>query len=188
MVALVAAVALAPWAHPPHFRPLPGWHLGSGGTFESSYGPNPAVASPKESTAWMVKGVRYRDRRTADPPTATLAQLPRDGIVVFAVVYQGVTNASRPIALRLDRSNHYPCCDGTYVPGGEYSLTGAGPGAAYSVIVRVYFGRPPTRSMLAQAQRALDRLELPAPRSRRNVTDAGPPRRRTQPNRRIRLG
>jgi len=65
--------------------------------------------------------------------------------------------------LRLDRARRYPCCDGTYVAGGEYALAGAGP-AAYSVIVRVYFGSPPTRSLRAQAQRALERLELPLPR------------------------
>jgi hypothetical protein len=58
------------------------------------------------------------------------------------------------------------------VPGGEYSLVGAGPAAAYSVIVRLYFGRPPTRSSLAQAQRALDRLELPAPMSTTTVAPA----------------
>ena len=39
----------------------------------------------------------------------------------------------------------------------------AGPGA-YSVIVRVYFGSPPTRSARVQAQRAIEQLELPLPR------------------------
>ncbi len=66
--------------------------------------------------------------------------------------------------MRLDRARRYPCCDGTYVAGGEYALAGAGPAAAYSVIVRVYFGSPPTRALRAQAQRALERLELPLPR------------------------
>ena len=165
MVELVAAVAVAPWAHPLRFRPLPGWQRGAGGTFNSSYGPGGDVASPKESTAWIAKGVRYRDARTADPPDATLSRLPRGAIVVFAVVYQSARNPERRIDLRLDRARRYPCCDGTYVPGGEYALVGGGPGAAYSVIVRVYFGSSPTRSMREQAQRALDRLELPLPRS-----------------------
>jgi hypothetical protein len=164
MVALVAAVALAPWAQPLRFRPLPGWRSGANGTFNSSYGPAGDIASPKESSAWMTKGVRYRDRRTTDPPDATLSLLPRRGIVVFAVVYQTARNAERPIVLRLDKARRYPCCDGTYVAGGEYALAGAGPALAYSVIVRVYFGSPPTRSMRAQAQRALDRLKLPPPR------------------------
>jgi len=112
----------------------------------------------------MAKGVRYRDGPTADPPDATLSELPRGGIVVFAVVYQSAQNSAKRIVLRLADARRYPCCDGTYVAGGEYGLAGAGPAAAYSVIVRVYFGSPPTRSMRAQAQRALDHLELPLPR------------------------
>ena len=163
MVELVAAVALAPWAQPLRFRPLSGWQRGASGTLNSSYGPVPGIESPKESTAWTARGVRYRDRPTADPPVATLARLPRQGVVVFAVIYQSAQRARR-IALRLDRAKRYPCCDGTYVAGGEYALAGAGPAAAYSVIVRVYFGSPPTRALRAQAQRALERLELPLPR------------------------
>lgn len=161
---LLAAVALAPWAQPVRFRPLPGWQRGANGTFNSSYGPAGDIAAPKESTAWMANGVRYRDRRRADPPDATLSRLPPRGIVVFAVVYQTAQNTQRRIVLRLDKARRYPCCDGTYVAGGEFAVTGAGPGLAYSVIVRVYFGSIPTRSMRAQAQRALDHLELPSPR------------------------
>jgi hypothetical protein len=112
----------------------------------------------------MARGVRYRDRPTADPPDATLSQLPPRGIVVFAAVYQSARNTGKPIDLRLVRARRYPCCDGTHVEGGEYALAGFGPGAAYSVNVRIYFGSPPTRSMRAQAQRALDRLQLPSPR------------------------
>lgn len=164
MLELVAAVALASWTQPLRFRPLPGWQSGASGTIDSSYGPSADIASPKESTAWMARGVRYRDGPRADPPDATLAQLPRRGIVVFAVIYQAAQNAERRIDLRLDHARRYPCCDGTYVAGGEHALVGAGPAAAYSVIVRVYFGSPPTRSMRAQAQRALDRLRLPPPR------------------------
>ena len=164
MLELVVSVALAPWAQPPRFRPLPGWQRGTGGTFNSSYGPAGGIASPKESTAWIAKGVRYRDGPTADPPDATLSELRRGGIVVFAVVYQSAQKAASRIVLRLADARRYPCCDGTYVAGGEYGLAGAGRAAAYSVIVRVYFGSPPTRSMRAQAQRALDHLELPVPR------------------------
>lgn len=163
MVELVAAVALAPWAHPPQFRPLAGWERGASGTFDSSYGPGGRVASPKESTAWATRGVRYHDGPRADPPDATLSRLPPRGIVVFAVVYQSARTVGRPVDLRLRVARRYPCCDGTYVAGGEYGLSGAGPRAAYSVIVRVYFGSPPTRSMRAAAQRALDHLELPPP-------------------------
>lgn len=164
MVELLAAAALAPWAQPVRFRPLPGWQSAANGTFNSSYGPAGDIASPQESTAWMAKGVTYRDRPTTDPPDATLSRLPRRGIVVFAVVYETARTVERRIVLRLDKAKRYPCCDGTYVAGGEYGLAGAGPGHAYSVIVRVYFGSPPTRSMRADAQRALDHLKLPSPR------------------------
>jgi hypothetical protein len=164
MVELIAAVALAPWSQPLSFRPLPGWRTGANGTFNSSYGPAPGVASPKESTAWMAMGTRYRDGRAADPPDATLSQLPRHGIVVFAAIYQSAQNAQRRIDLRFADAKRHPCCDGTYVTGGEYELAGTGPAAAYSVIVRVYFGSPPTRSMRARAQRALGHLQLPSRR------------------------
>ena len=164
MLELVAAMAIAPWAQPLRFQPLSGWHAGASGTFNSSYGPAPNIASPKESTAWMTRGVRYRDRRTADTPDATLSHLPPRAILVFAVVYESGRGTGRRIVLRIDRATRYRCCDGTYVAGGEYAMAGMGPEAAYSVIVRIYFGSPPTRSMLAQAQRALDHLELPLPR------------------------
>jgi len=164
MVELVAAMAIAPWAHPLRFRPLSGWSAGASGTFDSAYGPSPDVASPKESTAWMTSGARYRDGRTADPPDATMSHLPPRAILVFAVVFESGRHSGRRIELRIDRATRYDCCDGTHVAGGEYALAGLGPGAAYSVIVRVYFGSPPTRSMRARAQRALDRLELPRPR------------------------
>ena len=164
MVELVAALAVAPWAQPLRFRPLSGWQRGANGTFNSSYGAVEGIAPPKESTAWMVNGVRFRDRQTADPPDETLSRLPRRGIVVFAVIYQAAQTAQERIVLRMDRARRYPCCDGTHVAGGEYGLAGAGPGFAYSVIVRVYFGSPPTRAMREQAQHALDHLALPPSR------------------------
>ena len=164
MVELVAAVALAPWTQPLRFRPSAGWQTGASGTLNSSYGPAPNIAAPKESTAWTARGVRYLDRPTADPPNRTLSRLPRHGIVVFAVIYQSGRATERQIDLRLGHAKRYPCCDGTYVAGGEYELDGGGPTAVYSVIVRVYFGSPPTRSMRAQADHALDRLDLPLPR------------------------
>jgi len=164
MVELVAALAIAPWAQPLRFRALAGWRTGANGTFASSYGPVPDVRSPKESTAWMTTGVRYRDRRTADPPDATMSHLPPGGILVFAVAYESGRATGKRIDLRLGHATHRRCCDGTYVAGGQYALTGLGPDAAYSVIVRVYFGSPPTTALRARAQRALDRLELPPPR------------------------
>ena len=153
-----------PWAQPLHFRPLQGWQAGANGTFKSSYGPTPHNAEPKESTAWIARGARYRDPPTADPPDATLAHLPRHGILVFAVIYEAERNSEQPLALRFDDARRYPCCDGTYVAGDEYALAGVGPQAAYAVNVRVYFGSPPTRPMREQAQHALNHLELPTPR------------------------
>lgn len=164
MIELLAAAALAPWAQPLRFRPLPGWEARANGTFDSSYGPAPHVVSPKESTAWIVQGVRYRDRPSADPPNATLSHLPPAGIVVFAVIYESGQQRGKAIDLRFGRATRYPCCDGTSVPAGVYVLAGVGPRAAYAVIVRVYFGSTPTRSMRVRAQRVLDRLELPLPR------------------------
>jgi len=164
MVALVAALVIAPWAQPVRFGPLPAWQTGASGTLASSYGPVPGVTVPKESTAWIARGVRYRDRPSADPPNATLSHLPRQGIVVFVSVYESAAPRGSPIDLRLGHARRYPCCDGTYVPGGVYELAGAGPAAAYSVIVRVYYGSPPTSWMRAQAQHALKQLVLPPPR------------------------
>jgi hypothetical protein len=164
MLELVAAAALAPWAQPVRFRPLSGWQTGHSPTITSTYGPVPGVASPKESIAWTVKGARFRDRPSADPPARTLERLPARGILVSVVIYESGRKTRKPIELRLARARRFPCCDGTYVAGGEYGLGGSGPHNAYSVIVRVYFGSPPTRGMRAQAQRALDRVELPPPR------------------------
>jgi len=163
-VEIVAALAIAPWSQPVRFLPLRGWRTGTNGTFSSSFGPVPGVPTAKESTAWMAKGVRYRDRRTADPPDATLSRLPRGAVLVFATIYESGSVHGRRIELRLARATHSVCCDGTYVAGGQYALRGLGPEAAYSAIVRVYFGSAPTRAMRTQAQLALDHLELPRPR------------------------
>jgi hypothetical protein len=167
VVALVAAAVLAPWAHPLAFRPLRGWRRGASGTVRSHYGgATRRVAAPRASSAWIAKNVRYRDRATADPPNATLAHLPRNGIVVWAVIFEPAHVGEKWLRLDLDRARRLPCCDGAYVAGGDLELTGLGRRGAYSGIVRVYFGSPPTRALRLEAQRALNRLELPPPRSR----------------------
>jgi hypothetical protein len=117
-----------------------------------------------ESTAWAAFGVRYRDDATADPPNRTLQHLPRQAVIVWAVIYSPPATGDRPIRLLLRAARHLPCCEAARIAGGEYELTGTGPGHAYSVIVRIYFGAPPTQVMRAQAQRALNRLQLPSPR------------------------
>jgi hypothetical protein len=159
VIDLLAALALAPWAHPLAFRPLPGWSTGASGNVPSLYGPS-AVPAPKESAAWIARRVRYRDVATADPPNATLRHLQPPGLIVWAVIYQGRRRMQPSIRLELARTMHLPCCEGAYVSAGVYELTG-GPKGAYSVIVRVYFGARPTPASRAEAQRALDRLDLP---------------------------
>jgi hypothetical protein len=158
MVAFLAALALAPWAHPLAFRSLLGWQTGMSGT-HSAY-----VRTLLESSAWIARGVRYRDDATADPPNKTLKHLPRDGVIVWAVIDNPAQNGTKPIRLDVGKAKRFACCEGAYVAGGEYELTGSGPGRGYYVIVRIYFGSRPTGSLRAAAQQALDRLELPAPR------------------------
>jgi hypothetical protein len=162
VIELLAAIALTPWAHPLAFRPLPDWHTGASGTVNSLYdNASKRVRAPKESAAWMATNVRYRDQTTEDPPNRTLAHLRRDAVIVWAVIFQAGQRGQKPIHLDLHRAKYFPCCEGEYVPGGSYQLTGIGARGAYSVIVRFYFGSRPTRALRARAQRALDRLELP---------------------------
>jgi len=166
MIELIAVALLsAPWAHPLAVRPLPGWHTGISGNVRSAYvGKGKYTSVPQESSAWIATGVRYRDPPTADPPNATLGHIPSTGIIVWAVIYQDPKPGRSRIRLDLREAKHFACCEGAAVGGGEYELTGSGPSRAYSVIVRIYFGSPPTRALRSQAQRALDQLRLPAPR------------------------
>jgi hypothetical protein len=162
MVGPVVASALAVWAHPLAFRPAPGWRSGASGTLRSAYAPpSSRIPAPTESTAWTARHVRYRDPPTADPPNRTLAHLPRDAVIVWAVIFEADRPHQTPIRLRFDLARRFVCCEAAYVAGGSYDLVGRGPSGGYSAIVRIYFGSPPTRALRAQAQRALDRLELP---------------------------
>lgn len=126
MLGLLAAIAVAPWAHPLAFRPLTGWHTGASGNVDSRYD-NSSLRTPKESTAWIARNVRYRSSATADPPNKTLSHLPRNGLIVWAVIYQGRPRGQKPIRLDLRRARHLPCCEGERVAGGVSELTGAGP-------------------------------------------------------------
>lgn len=166
MAALFAALALAPWTHPLAFASLPGWQTGMRGNTRSAYVGPPLnrVKTPLESSAWIARNVRYRDDPTADPPNKTLRQLPRDGLIVWAVIYNPAQPGSAPIRLDLAKAKHFACCEGAGLAAGDYELDGAGPGRAYAVIVRIYFGSRPTRGLRIEAQRALDRLQLPARR------------------------
>ena len=108
VVELIAALAIAPWAQPSRFQPITGWQTGSNGTFASSYGPTPGTTSPKESTAWAARGIRYRDGRTADPPVETMSRLPRAAILVFAAIYESGQTKGKGIPRRLARATRYP--------------------------------------------------------------------------------
>jgi hypothetical protein len=80
------------------------------------------------------------------------------------VIFQGQLREHKPIKLNFKRARYLPCCEGARVAGGMYELHGFGPRRKYTVYVRIYFGARPTASKRAQAQKALDRLELPPPR------------------------
>jgi hypothetical protein len=86
-------------------------------------------------------------------------------VIVWALIYNNpAAGRHKPIRLALTAAKRFECCEAAAVSGGEWELTGAGPGGAYSVIVRVYFGSRPTSAMRAQAQQALNHLELPSAR------------------------
>jgi hypothetical protein len=164
VIPFLLALALAPWTHPLSFRPVTEWQTGASGNTRSAYvGHGPHAAAPLESAAWIARSVRYRDEATADPPNKTLAQLPPQGIIVWAVIYAPASDGRR-IQLDLRRARHLACCDGPVrVVGGTYELAGYGPHRAYSMIVRIYFGSRPTRNLLAAAQLALNHLRVPSP-------------------------
>lgn len=161
----LAALALAPWSHPLAFGHLAGWDTGRSGNTRSAYvGHTHRATTPLESAAWIARSVRYLDDPTADPPNKTLQHLPRQAVIVWAVIYSPVESGQKPIRLALNNAKYFACCEASYVAGGEWELTGSGRGRAYSVIVRIYFGSRPTGAMRAEAQRALNRLQLPPPR------------------------
>jgi hypothetical protein len=162
---LSVAAPIAPWSRPLSFGRLHGWGTGHSGNTCSAYvGPAARVGVPLESAAWIARGVRYRDDPTADPPNKTLRRLPPNAVIVWAVIYSNPgAGRQKPIRLALTAAKRFKCCEAAAVPGGEWELAGAGPGRAYSVIVRIYFGSRPTSAMRAQAQRALDQLHLPPP-------------------------
>jgi hypothetical protein len=164
LASLLISLALAPWSHPLAFAAGPGWQSGRSGTMRSAYAGARRVPTPLESAAWTATGVRYRDRATADPPNVTLRAIPPRAVIVWAVIYEPVSAHQARIRFALSAARRLACCEGEPVVGGMWELAGAGPGRAYSVIVRVYFGSLPTAAMRAQAQQALVRLRLPLPR------------------------
>src|SRR5579862_2163082 len=108
MIVFLAALAVTPWAHPLAFRPMPGWQTGASGNRPSRYGrPGKQVARPEESAAWAAMAVRYSDDATADPPNKTLAHLPPNGVLVWAVIYTAATRGQAPIRLVFDKAKRF---------------------------------------------------------------------------------
>ena len=159
MLALALAVAIAPWSHPLAFGKLAGWRTGASGNVRSVYVGRGSGATLM-STAWIARGVTYRDAATADPPNVTLAHLSKKAVIVWAVI-TGPASKEQPIRLSLAAAKHVPCCDAVGIVGGTDELHGSARRGAYSVIVRIYYGSVPTTAMRAAAAKALARLELP---------------------------
>lgn len=167
MIELLAATALAPWTRPLAFGSLPGWSRGASGTVNSLYdNATRRVPAPKESAAWIATNVRYSDRATEDPPNRTLAHLPREAVIVWAVIFQAPGISRKPIRLDLGRAKRFACCEGEGVPGGRVRAGWARAGR--SVLGHgAHLLRPApdtTRVLRAQAQHAIDRLALPPSR------------------------
>jgi hypothetical protein len=167
LVAFVAAVAV-PWLTPLRFASHPtGWKAGASGTYSLTIGP--AHQKYPVSVAWT-SNVPCRDCDHSNPPSATLHRLGSGGVVVWASIQiadpTGWPPAGRPLSphYSLTDASHFLCCDGEPVAGGAWELYGFGPRKAYGVLVRVYWGSTPTASMKADAQRALNALELPPAR------------------------
>jgi hypothetical protein len=60
-----------------------GWQTGATGTVDSGYvGHGKSVGVPKESAAWIARGVRYRSPAPEVPPDETLKVLRRGSIIV----------------------------------------------------------------------------------------------------------
>jgi hypothetical protein len=120
------------------------------------------------STAWA-SNVHYRDRATSDPPNNTLQRFPSSGVVVWAAIQPAIgwPPGGRRITIHSSLTDAYrfACCEAAYIDGGEWELYGFGPRRAYSVLIRIYWGSPPTRAMKRQAVRALRTLRLPQARS-----------------------
>jgi hypothetical protein len=157
--------AAVPWLVPLAFasRP-PGWHTGRSGTVSVHSGIH---APTPMSTAWAAN-VRYRDTATADPPNRTLTRMPRRGIVIWASIappdYWRPTGRRVSTRRTLAHAYRFACCEAAWIAGGEWEIYLFGPRRAYSVIVRVYWGSPPTRTMRAGAEGMLRRLHLPPAR------------------------
>jgi len=138
---------------PPHFRAVPGWHVGTAGPARAC-----AYVSPTrcmQAVGWA-STVRYRDCPNCIPPHRTLAHLPPGGIVI-QIVYA----RERPDRAQVGSwPPHIRARDVSAGFEGEPDRYGV-----FQTFIRtghlerslfVWFGRPhPTRRQLARANAEL---------------------------------
>lgn len=163
MIAELVAAAAAPWLRPLAFSlHRHGWHVGQSGTVYTEVG-RKHTRIPI-STAWAANVV-YRDRATSDPPNKTLQRFASSGVVVWAAIepVSGWPAGGRRVSAHYSLADAYrfPCCEAAYIGGGEWELYGLGPSRAYSVLIRIYWGSPPTVRMKQEAVRAIHALRFP---------------------------
>jgi hypothetical protein len=129
----------------PGFLPAQGWNT-------------VAAAQPRVASA-VAANVELLDApRQGGFPQRTLERLPADGILMVATLRpQGElagTSTVSSLSLRLEAAT--VSAEGRVT---RYRVSGAA--AGYQVDVDVYFGAPPSRSLLAEAQAELGRLAVP---------------------------
>jgi hypothetical protein len=164
LVLLTLGAAGCGGAGKPHFRSAAGWHLLSGRN-------ELAAANVQFASA---------DRSTASPPSRTVATLPRDGIVIWAMVgreSRHPPSSPTPLPLRLSEAvptnpfEGFGCAPA--VPVARcYAASGSvrrfvGQAGSYFVELYVFFGTDrPAVASVAAANAELARLRLPRVRAR----------------------
>jgi hypothetical protein len=137
----------------PHFRALPGWHVGSAG-------PAHACAYVGRNRCTQAAGwastVRYRDCPNCVPPHRTLSHLPPSGIVIQLTQARERPDRAQvgrwPLRVRADRiSAGFEGVPNRYGVFQAFSRTGHLERSLF-----VWFGRAhPTRRQLARANAEL---------------------------------
>ena len=148
---------------PAEFKPRPRWDVGTSG-------PDDVRADGEWVTAWAAT-VPYADAWNALPPSKTLNDLPRDGILIW--VSLGRNNRFPPDTagedafpprtppFLLKQFERRESWEGQVRDIPEYVLWGT-VRSQYQLDLRVYFGQPdPSEEMLAEAQAMVDGLVLP---------------------------
>jgi hypothetical protein len=168
VVAALVTAAVLPWLAPLKFTSNPNrWHSGASGTYYLVVGR--AHQREPVSVAWTAT-VRCPDCNHSTAPNATLRRLRPTDIVIWASIQRSYIAAwppsGRPLSSPYSLRDAYrlPCCDGVAVTGGVWEVYSFGPARQYEILVRVFWGSPPTAEMRVEAQDAVDRLQLPAAR------------------------